>query len=112
VVDPSKYEDDGLCVGYTLRTHRDEELVDLGTIRAQEDWNEHVGPVGFYKGGLGARYSFIAVAVPECLPDRVEIMAYVNEMIFLHDDIVEVSGKEKASRHGTHNRTRLLVLTR
>jgi hypothetical protein len=73
LVDPSEYDDDGLCAGYTLRINRDQELIDLGTIRAQEDWNENVGPVGFYKGCLGPQYSFISVAVPECLPDRIEI---------------------------------------
>lgn len=97
LVDPSEYDDEGLCAGYKLRINRDQELVDLGTIRAQEDWNQNVGAVGFYKGGLGPQYSFISVAVPECLPDRIEIMAYVNEMIFLHDDIIEDSTKDKAS---------------
>ena len=94
-VDPSKYDDDGLCEGYPLRNHRDAELVDLGTLRAQEDWRRLVGPLGTYKGGLGAEYNFVSLALPECLPDRIEVIAYLNEMVFIHDDMVEDVSKQQ-----------------
>ena len=57
----------------------------VGAIRAQRDWARLVGPVGLYKGGLGAPYSFMRVTVPECLPDRLEIISYANEFAFLYD---------------------------
>lgn len=85
VVDPSTYETDGLAEGIPLRIHAYPELEEKGTLRAQEDWREVVGPVNDYRGGLGPRYSFMAVAVPECLPDRLEIISYANEFAFLHD---------------------------
>ena len=95
LVPRASYDDESLCTGYTLRIHKDEELVDLGTLRAQEDWSRHVGPVEFYKGSLGAKFNFVSLALPECLPDRIEIIAYINEVIFLHDDIVEDVSKQR-----------------
>ncbi|KAK3389368.1 putative geranylgeranyl diphosphate synthase [Podospora didyma] len=94
-VDPSEYDDDGLCRGYPLRNHRDAELVDLGTLRAQENWRRLVGPLGIYKGGLGPKFNFVSLALPECLPDRIEVIAYLNEMVFIHDDGVEDVSKQQ-----------------
>lgn len=85
VVDPSTYETEGLCEGIPLRVHKHPHLEDIGTLRAQEDWRRLVGPVDNYKGGLGPKYSFMSVAVPECLPERLEIISYANEFAFLHD---------------------------
>ena len=97
LVGPSTYETEGLCDGYSLRVHKNPEIVDLCTLRAQEDWKTFVGPVGFYKGCLGPEYDFISLSIPECLPERIDIIAYINEVIFLHDDIVEDVDKSKAS---------------
>jgi hypothetical protein len=85
VVDPSTYETEGLCDGIPLRVHRYPDLEDVGTFRAQEDWSKYVNPVKGYRGGLGPSYSFMGVSVPECLPDRLEIISYANEFAFLHD---------------------------
>lgn len=84
-VDPSTYDTEGLCEGIPLRVHKYPDLEDIGTLRAQEDWRRSVGPVENYKGGLGPKYSFMSVAVPECLPERLEIISYANEFAFLHD---------------------------
>ena len=86
-IDPSTYHAQGLCDGIPLRMHKDPDKETIGAIRAQRDWARLVGPVGLYRGGLGARYSFIRVTVPECLPDRLEIMSYANEFAFLYDGI-------------------------
>lgn len=56
-----------------------------GTLRAQRDWTRYVKPIQNYKGGLGNPYSFVRVTVPECRPDRLEIIAYANEYAFLYD---------------------------
>ena len=85
VEDPSTYDTEGLCEGIPVRRHVAADLEEIGTFRAQEDWRHHVGPMGEYKGGLGPRYSFMTVSVPECLPDRLEIISYANELAFLHD---------------------------
>ena len=88
LVDPSGYVTEGLCEGMPLRVHKYPELEDIGALRAQQDWNEHVAPVQNYRGGLGPQYSFMAVAIPECLPDRLELISYANEFAFLHDGSV------------------------
>ena len=71
----------------TLRMHKDPFSEILGALRAQRDWVRHVQSDlgGTYKGGLGDRYSFIRVTVPECLPERLEIISYANEYAFLYD---------------------------
>ena len=87
IIDPSTYDAQGLCDGIPLRMHKDPDKETIGAIRAQRDWARLVGPVGLYKGGLGAPYSFMRVTVPECLPERLEIISYANEFAFLYDGI-------------------------
>jgi hypothetical protein len=60
--------------------HNNPELEDKGTLRAQEDWKKYVGPLENYKGGLGPKCNIMAVSIPECLPERLEIISYVNEL--------------------------------
>jgi hypothetical protein len=90
VVDPSTYDTHGLCDGIPLRCHKQPELEEMETLRCQEDWRKWVGPLGVYKGGLGPRWNFMAVTVPECLPERLGVLGYANELAFLHDDITDV----------------------
>lgn len=85
IVEPSTYDLQGLCDGIPLRLHHDADLEDIGALRAQEDWRKHVSPVYNYRGGLGPRFGFMSVSVPECLPERLEIISYANEFAFLHD---------------------------
>lgn len=85
LIKPSTYETEGLCDGIPLRKHKDPYKVVSGALRAQEDWAKRVGPLNHYRGGLGSEYSHIEVAIPECLPDRLEILAYANEFGFLFD---------------------------
>ncbi|KAH6844759.1 putative geranylgeranyl diphosphate synthase [Chaetomium sp. MPI-CAGE-AT-0009] len=85
VVDESTYETHGLCDGIPLRCHHNPELEEAETLRCQEDWRRWVGPLGFYKGGLGPRWNFMAITVPECLPERLGVLGYANELAFLHD---------------------------
>lgn len=88
IVDPAIYETHGLCDGIPLRCHFNPELEEIETLRCQEDWRRWVGPLGFYKGGLGPRWNFMAITVPECLPERLGVIGYANELAFLHDGMV------------------------
>jgi hypothetical protein len=90
-VDPSSYESMGLFEDLPVRMSKHEQLANKGCLQAKEDWKRHVGPVQGFTGCLG-KYNAIAVAVPECLPGRIEAMAYANEIAFLHDGIV-ISGQ-------------------
>ena len=88
LVDPSEYELDGLeglCDGIPLREHNNSIKEDIGAVRAQEDWTKLVQPLNRYKGGLAANFNFMSVSVPECIPERLEIISYANEFAFLHD---------------------------
>ncbi|KAI0103056.1 fusicoccadiene synthase [Nemania sp. FL0031] len=88
-INPSVYETHGLDEGIALRIHKDQHLEIKGALRAQRDWSKHVCSVEGYKGGLGDPFTFICVTVPECLPDRLELISYANEFAFLYDDKME-----------------------
>ena len=86
LMDTSAYETGGLCDGLPLRVHNDPLKEEIGAIRAQEDWRRLVGPIEhYYRGCLAAQHSFMAMNLPECIPERLEIISYANEVTFLHD---------------------------
>ncbi|KAK0614967.1 isoprenoid synthase domain-containing protein [Bombardia bombarda] len=91
VIDPSVYETDGLVTNsaVALRRHKDSFSEIIGSLRAQRDWSEKVSPVHGYHGNLGKTFSFMRVCVPECLPERLETIAYANEYAFIYDDEME-----------------------
>ncbi|KAK3345873.1 isoprenoid synthase domain-containing protein [Lasiosphaeria hispida] len=91
VLDPSIYDTatQGLLDGVQIRVHKGRVLDDLGIIRAQKDWREHVSPLNGYRGCLHPGHSYVTILVPECLPDRLEIMGYATEFAFLQDDVFE-----------------------
>ncbi|KAI0404815.1 terpenoid synthase [Xylaria palmicola] len=101
---PFEYETEGLCDGLPVRKHVAADLEEIGTFKAQEDWRDLVAPINNYKGGLGPKHSFMSVSMPECLPDRFEIVSYANEFAFLHDDI-ENDKVLNAFREGARNGT-------
>lgn len=85
VVASGSYRDHGLANGIPLRIHKDPYKEIEGSLRAQRDWNATVSAVRNYQGGLGHPYSFIRVTIPECIPERLEIISYANEYAFLYD---------------------------
>ncbi|KAL8929201.1 MAG: hypothetical protein Q9208_001284 [Pyrenodesmia sp. 3 TL-2023] len=90
VIDSSNYDTQGLCDGIDLRRHVAGDLEEVGAFRVQEDWRRLVGPLEKpFKGGLGPDISFITCAVPECLPDRLEICSVGLEFGFIHDDEID-----------------------
>ncbi|KAI1653875.1 fusicoccadiene synthase, partial [Daldinia decipiens] len=88
-VEKSLYRTDGLDHDIPLRIHKDFFKEIRGTLRAQTDWSQYVSSIQGYKGGLGRLFSFMRVTVPECLPERLEIISYANEYAFLYDDELE-----------------------
>ncbi|KAL4894617.1 hypothetical protein BDV59DRAFT_200951 [Aspergillus ambiguus] len=82
VVDPTTYESHGLCDGILLRHHKGLEPEEIGVLRCLEHWRGWVGPLGFYKGGMGpGGISWPLPSPSVCLSDS----AYAVEMAFLHD---------------------------
>lgn len=84
-VSPGSYDTHELANGIPLRLHKDAVKEAKGALRAQRDWNQHVSALDGYFGGLGDSYSFIRVTVPECCPERLEVISYANEYAFLYD---------------------------
>ena len=85
LVDPTTFDSEGLCEGISLRKHFDTASEGIGALRAQRDWSKYVAPIQNYHGGLGPKFIFVCVTLPECLPDRLEIISYANEYAFLYD---------------------------
>lgn len=102
IVNPALYETQGLCDGIDVRMHTETDREDRGAIRAHQDWNQHVSPIKGYKGTLGPKWSFMTVSVPECLPERLEVISYANEFAFLHDGTLAlhaIHGEADQNRH-------------
>ncbi|OCL09522.1 terpenoid synthase [Glonium stellatum] len=97
VLSSSEYETEGLCDGISVRKHIAADLEEIGTFQAQADWAKLVGPLDNYKGGLGPGHSFMAVSLPECQPERFEIVSYANEFAFLHDDVTDIANQENGN---------------
>lgn len=110
-----EYSTGGLAGTIPVRCHRSGFLETRGAHRARSDWAEHVGSVEGRHGGLTHRFGLMQVAVPECLPERLEVLAYASEIGFLYDDITEDYSEENVGTlvdvH-TMGLTNLLSLTR
>lgn len=94
--EPTDYDTDGLCDGVPIRKHKGLDLDEVAIYKAQYDWGKHVGPKLPFRGGMGPVHNFICLTLPECLPERLEIVSYANEFAFLHDDITDVESAETA----------------
>lgn len=91
-VDPSTYDDFGLTGGLPLRVSKYDHLANKGCRRAQDDWNQYVGKISVFTGCLCPRFNAMSVSVPECRPERMEMIAYVTEFGFLHDGVWNLAG--------------------
>ncbi|KAK4034307.1 isoprenoid synthase domain-containing protein [Parachaetomium inaequale] len=100
LVDPSSYDAtlDGLCADIPLRVHRNAELADRGALRAQKDWQRVTGslPPG-HAGVIGPEHNFVSTCMPEILPDRLELVAYIVELAFLADDVIDMAESPAAA---------------
>ncbi|KAJ4361011.1 uncharacterized protein N0V89_001580 [Didymosphaeria variabile] len=96
IVDPSSFDSKGLISDIPVRKNLFSEAEYVGTFRAQEDWNAFVAPLGEFKGGLDPTYPLMSVDVPECRPERLEMVAYGNEFAFLYDDAIESMAHDQA----------------
>ena len=81
-----------LCSNIPVRVHRNAELADRGALRAQKDWQQHFGTLPPRNGGtMGPELNFVATIFPEILPDRIEHMGYIVEIVLLVDDMVDTA---------------------
>ncbi|KAK5658229.1 hypothetical protein OQA88_2204 [Cercophora sp. LCS_1] len=93
VVDPSTYNIPGFCDGISVRVHKDRQVEDVAIIDVQRDLRGNAKPLPV---SLHSEYSVIPVMIPECLPERLYAVSYVNEFSFLKDDVFdEAEGEER-----------------
>lgn len=84
-VDPTTYDTFGLCGDFALQLSKYDNLAGKGCRRAQEDWRKFVGEIGNFNGCISPRANGISVFYPDCCPERIETVAYTNELGFMHD---------------------------
>jgi hypothetical protein len=99
LIPPSTYDTtmDGLCENIPLRIHRNPELADRGAFRAQRDWKHAFGSIPEdYAGIMGPEHNFVSTCMPETLSDRLELIAYITEIVFLMDDMIDEAGSPAA----------------
>lgn len=85
------WDKEDLCPGIELRKHIAADLEEVGAFRAQEEWRTLVGPLeNPFRGALGPGLSFISCAIPNCLPERMEIVSYALEFGFMHDGMTSL----------------------
>ncbi|KIK55704.1 hypothetical protein GYMLUDRAFT_205331 [Collybiopsis luxurians FD-317 M1] len=97
VIDPSTYDTEGLCDGIDFRRNNFTWLEDRGAIRAQADWTKYVSPATGHRGVLGPQYSLLSSAIPECSPERLEVISYALEFGFLLDDVINATDQEQGT---------------
>jgi hypothetical protein len=95
IVDPSRYDSKGLIGDIPVRKSLYSEAEYVGSIRAQEDWNNLVAPIGEFHGNLDPNLGFFSVSFPECRPERLEILSYSNEFAFIYDGEWDVALRRK-----------------
>ncbi|KAM7190054.1 Isoprenoid synthase domain containing protein [Naviculisporaceae sp. PSN 640] len=111
-VDPTTYETHGLAEGIPVRVHRETYREAEGSLQAQRDWSEHVRPMPRYHGGLGDKFNLMSVSIPECLPERLEIISYANEFAFLYDDAMEELLDDQEGRPENQRNDSLIAMFR
>jgi hypothetical protein len=79
VVDISSYDTHGLSTNYTLRRHKFESDVNVGSHEARRDWIRYIGPIEQFGGCNPINGNFTAVVFPLCIPKRIRLVAYVME---------------------------------
>lgn len=100
LVDPSTYDTtmDGLCTNMPLHVHRNASLADRGALRAQRDWQRFFGPLPLgYSGVMGPEHNFVSTCMPEILPGRLELVAYIMEVMCMMDDMVDAAESPTAA---------------
>ncbi len=82
-----------ICPDIPLRVHRNAEIADRGALRAQKDWQKHFGalPASFSGGTMGPEFNATTTCLPETLPDRLELTAYLLEIVLLVDSVVDAA---------------------
>jgi hypothetical protein len=91
-VDSCSYESMGLFDPLSARISKHEHIANEVCLQTQEDWKRHIGPIPGFTGCIG-KHNFIAITLPECLPERLGALAYASEVGFLLDGTLILRSK-------------------
>jgi hypothetical protein len=79
IVPISNKELQGFGKGYTLRNHKDEDVVNNASHTARQDWVRYVGPIETFGGCNPYHGNFTSLTLPFTQPERLAICAYFIE---------------------------------
>jgi hypothetical protein len=85
LIPTSRIKSTGAFTQFAARLSTNNHLADSGTLRARSDYAAIVGNSPSSDGGASTVGNFNGLLYFDCLPDRIEILAYLNELAFLHD---------------------------
>lgn len=88
-VDGDALKHAGCFTTFQARINLRDDLANAGTIRADKDWataknQQWNNTPGCAYSSVGNMASFTCF---DCLPDRIEVLSYLNELGFLHNGI-------------------------
>jgi hypothetical protein len=99
-IDPDIAKAQGCFTTLPIRVHRDKQAAEEASQRLVAEWENKM------KGGhkadsiasFGPNGHLVALSIPECLPERLELVTYVTDFMFFHDDFTESVDFSEANR--------------
>ncbi|EFQ93661.1 hypothetical protein PTT_08883 [Pyrenophora teres f. teres 0-1] len=85
----SNYDTLGLCKNYTLRRHKWEAEANAGSQEARSDWIKYIGPIEDFGTCNPINGNHPAISLPFTKPERLSVIAYMMEYLFLDDTNVD-----------------------
>ncbi|KAK4184402.1 isoprenoid synthase domain-containing protein [Podospora australis] len=81
-----------------VRRNNRDDIADAGSFALVRDWELHVqdGNERLFHGCVGPSGNYNSYMWPECLPERLGILSYLNSLSFLHDDLTELMSVDAA----------------
>lgn len=89
LVNPSTVVATGCFTTLPVRFHRDEKLAIRGSKQMEVDWQLAFGKPPFSPGCQNPRGHLAATSLPESLPDRIAISAYIMDYMLHHDGMYQ-----------------------
>ncbi|KAL8958737.1 MAG: hypothetical protein Q9193_004261 [Seirophora villosa] len=99
LVNPSTVVASGCFTTLPVRFHRDEKLAIRGSKQMEVDWQLAFGKPAFSPGCQNPRGHLAATSLPESLPDRIAISAYIMDYMLHHDDIADLQISTAKEEH-------------
>ncbi|KAK5999230.1 Quiannulatene synthase [Cladobotryum mycophilum] len=95
-LDPELLKAVGCFTRFEARVNSRDDLANLGMQRAAADLTAAIntGRNDTLGATMSATANMTSLSYPDCLPDRIELLSYLTELGFLHDDYTETEDPE------------------